>query len=115
METMTNNLYQPSYDFGLDSDMEEDSVDMKPISYSYLLNKSNFDTNVSGSNDSIINPWQVENLQEFLYYHCPQCEFTSKELIEFYSHAVENHEQARVEFCKDSNVTPEKTLMCRLK
>ena len=107
METTANNLYQRSYNFGFNSDMEEYSVDMKPISYSYLLNKSNFDTNVSGSNDSIINPWQVENLQEFLYYHCPQCEFTSKELVEFYSHAVENHQQARIEFCKDSNVTPD--------
>ena len=107
METTANNLYQRSYNFGFNSDMEEDSVDMKPISYSYLLNKSNLDTNVSDSNDSNINPWQVENLQEFLYYHCPQCEFTSKELIEFYSHAVENHEQARIEFCKDYNVTPD--------
>ena len=111
---MANNLYQPSYNFGFNSDMEEDDVIMKPNSDPW--NKSNLDTNVSVSNDSNINPWQVENLQEFLYYHCPQCEFTSKELIEFYSHAVENHQQARIEFCKDPDVTPDiKALMCRLK
>ena len=105
METTANNLYLPSYNFGFNSDMEHDSVDMKPNSDPW--NKSDLNSNLSDSNDSNINPWRVENMKEFLHYHCPQCEFKSKELIEFYSHAVENHQQARTEFCKDSNVTPD--------
>ena len=51
-----------------------------------------------------MNPWEVDNLQEFLFYHCPECDFINKEESEFYSHAVESHVQARAIFYKDSNL-----------
>ena len=93
METKINNLYQPSKIFGFwDSDMEEDSMDLKPSSDPG--NKSTSD--VSDFNDSSINPWKVENLKEFLNYCCPQCDFWCKEESEFYSHSVETHKQARI-------------------
>ena len=95
METKINNLYQPSNNFVFwDSDMEEESVDLKPNSDPG--NKSTSDRNVSDFNDSSINPWKVENLKEFLNYCCPQCDFWCKEESEFYSHSVETHKQARI-------------------
>ena len=49
------------------------------------------------------NPWEVENLTEFLVYQCPQCEFMCKEACEFYSHAIEYHKEARDVFYKVLN------------
>ena len=37
------------------------------------------------------NPWQVENIEEFSYFNCPECVFRSKEENFFEAHAVENH------------------------
>ena len=67
--------------------------------------EANSNSITQDSNDTNINPWEVENLKEFQHYHCPQCNFTCKEECEFYSHAVETHKQARIIFYKDSNVT----------
>ena len=128
MEIKASNDYQPSNNFGFDSDMEEDYVDMKANSdpdvksNSDSYNKSNSDPDIKSnsdpgieansnsitqdSNDTNINPWKVKNLKEFLRYHCPQCDFTCKEESEFYSHAVETHKQARIIFYKDSSITP---------
>ena len=41
------------------------------------------------------NPWAVSNLEEFLNYNCPECEFKSKEKSEFYKHAIEAHSNAQ--------------------
>ena len=45
------------------------------------------------------NPWKVSNLEEFLYYCCPECIFRCKRIEEFEQHAiiahlVEIHEQS---------------------
>ena len=37
------------------------------------------------------NPWQVRDIREFSYFHCPECEFYSQEENTFQDHAVENH------------------------
>ena len=41
------------------------------------------------------NPWHVPNLEEFLYYCCPECDIKTKEHQEFYEHAIEVHELAK--------------------
>ena len=41
------------------------------------------------------NPWKVYNLQEFLRFLCPECNFLSKDENEFHSHAIKNHDQAK--------------------
>ena len=37
-----------------------------------------------------INPWQVDNIQEFYILKCPECDFMHKEESDFQNHAVEN-------------------------
>ena len=46
-------------------------------------------------NDLSENPWKVCNLQEFLRFHCPECDFLSKDENEFHSHAIKNHDHAK--------------------
>ena len=105
METKAINVYQTSNNFGFDSDIEEEYVNVKPNSdpdvksNSDSNNKSDSDPDVKSnsdpdiksnsdpgieansnsitqdSNDTNINPWEVENLKEFLHYHCPQCAY----------------------------------------
>ena len=41
------------------------------------------------------NPWHVPNLEEFLYYCCPECDIKTKEHQEFYEHAIQVHELAK--------------------
>ena len=37
------------------------------------------------------NPWKVSNLEEFLYYCCPECIFRCKRIEEFEQHAIIAH------------------------
>lgn len=39
-----------------------------------------------------MNPWNVQDLEEFLYYCCPQCDVKVKECTAFLQHALEMHE-----------------------
>ena len=41
------------------------------------------------------NPWDVPNLDEYLFYCCPECELKTKEYEIFYNHAVIIHELAK--------------------
>jgi hypothetical protein len=36
-------------------------------------------------------PWQVESIEAFYVFKCPECNFDAKEEIMFQNHAVENH------------------------
>ena len=45
--------------------------------------------------EEIANPWQVQNLEEFLYYCCPECDVKSKDTQAFIEHALTSHEQAQ--------------------
>ena len=47
------------------------------------------------------NPWQVDTIQEFSYYKCPECSFEIQEEQFFQSHAVENHPLSYVFFGKN--------------
>ena len=43
------------------------------------------------------NPWDVENITEFLYYCCPECDekFLQKKLENFVHHAMTKHSNVR--------------------
>ena len=45
--------------------------------------------------DLLTNPWKVTNLDEFLFYCCPECDLKVKGRDEFSQHAMEKHEQAK--------------------
>ena len=54
-----------------------------------------------------INPWQVDNIQDFYYLKCPECDFMHKEESDFQNHAVGNHPLS-VTFFSDVDMTIEK-------
>ena len=37
------------------------------------------------------NPWQVQSLDEFLYYNCPECNIKSQNKEVFVYHAWQHH------------------------
>ena len=41
------------------------------------------------------NPWDVSNLEEFLYYSCPECDCKNKDKEDFVNHAVISHPRAK--------------------
>ena len=46
------------------------------------------------------NPWQVDSIQAFSYFKCPECIFDSQEEGIFQEHAIENHPLSLVLFGK---------------
>ena len=42
-----------------------------------------------------LNPWNVETLEEFLYYFCPECEDRNQSRDLFLQHALEKHNKAK--------------------
>ena len=42
-----------------------------------------------------VNPWKVENLEEFLYYWCPECNDRHQSRELFLQHALQNHQNSR--------------------
>ena len=42
------------------------------------------------------NPWLVPNIDEFLFYCCPECDAKCKDGESFYNHALSFHELARI-------------------
>ena len=44
------------------------------------------------------NPWLVENIEEFSFYCCPECDFRSKDRDHFKRHAMESHNKSKVFF-----------------
>ena len=41
------------------------------------------------------NPWDVSNIQEFLFYICPECDVRVKDSEVFVQHALDNHELSK--------------------
>ena len=41
------------------------------------------------------NPWDVSNIQEFLYYNCPECDTKERDSEVFIKHALDNHELSK--------------------
>ena len=50
------------------------------------------------SNFSVINPWTVDAVNAFSFFCCPECDYKSKAVPHFISHAAKNHPNAK-EFC----------------
>jgi hypothetical protein len=40
------------------------------------------------------NPWEVTNLECFLYYCCPECDFRGHDSHDFEAHAGDSHPKA---------------------
>ena len=45
-----------------------------------------------------VNPWQVESIEAFYSFLCPECGFNSKEGTFFQDHAIKNHPLSLVLF-----------------
>ena len=45
--------------------------------------------------DTIKSPWDVDNLQEFMYYCCPECQEKTKSKDNFLQHALCQHPQSQ--------------------
>ena len=41
------------------------------------------------------NPWNVEDLDDFLYYCCPECDLRDQSKIQFLQHALEQHSKSK--------------------
>ena len=52
------------------------------------------------------NPWQVENIQTFVFLNCPECEFKTKKKNCFQEHAVKSHPSSVVLFKNLSEKDP---------
>ena len=46
------------------------------------------------------NPWQVDTIEDFSYYKCPECSFEVRKQQVFQEHAIENHPLSYVFFGK---------------
>ena len=44
------------------------------------------------------NPWASKDLKQFIFYHCPECDYESPVENDFYLHAVGAHERAKEVF-----------------
>ena len=45
--------------------------------------------------DILVDPWEVESPEDFLYYCCPECPEKFQGKIDFKNHALENHKRAQ--------------------
>ena len=42
-----------------------------------------------------MNPWNVDTLEEFLYFCCPECDLRDQSKVTFLQHALEKHPEAK--------------------
>ena len=52
----------------------------------------------------VTNPWHSNNLEDYLYYCCQECDVKTKDHVEFYSHAIQNHVQAKEVFSPEETI-----------
>ena len=57
------------------------------------------------------NPWNVQSIQEFQFFNCPECDSQIKNLQDFIKHAVKDHEQAKDSLCMKSELSNTKIKM----
>ena len=43
-----------------------------------------------------LNPWQVSNIEDFLFYCCPECDLKTKDSKNFVIHAQHSHSKSKV-------------------
>ena len=73
-----------------DSDSMESS---KPLSETMIIKPD-----ISRPKRKINNPWNVNDVSDFLKYCCPECDFTDQNLPQFTDHALENHVLSNILF-----------------
>ena len=42
-----------------------------------------------------LNPWNVEDLDDFLYFCCPECDLKDQSKVQFLQHALDQHPNAK--------------------
>ena len=52
----------------------------------------------------VTNPWHSNNLEDYLYYCCQECDVKTKDHVEFYSHAIQNHVRAKEVFSTEKTI-----------
>ena len=57
------------------------------------------------------NPWNVQSIQEFQFFNCPECDSQIKNSQDFIKHAVKDHEQAKDSLCMKSELSNTKIKM----
>ena len=50
------------------------------------------------------NPWGIEDLKEFLYYCCPDCDVKEKDEDKFLQHAVKEHSESKLDIDEESKL-----------
>ena len=50
----------------------------------------------------VINPWDGNNVMNFSFFCCPECEYKCKSVNQFIEHASQNHPKAKY-FCDEQN------------
>ena len=60
------------------------------------------------------NPWQVESVEAFLVFWCPECPFLSKEKDFFEDHALKNHPLSFELFGKEFEIEDGMTINRRI-
>ena len=54
--------------------------------------------------DFLVDPWDVESPEDFLYYCCPECDTKCQGQNDFKNHALQDHPRAHSLFFEDRNV-----------
>ena len=52
--------------------------------------------------DTLLNPWSVDNVTAFLKFCCPECDYQIPDIQMFSDHAAENHIKSRALFDEES-------------
>ena len=73
--------------------MEDDS---DPLSCDQLLVTKTEIEDVIEAEDISENPWDVDNLDIFCTYNCPECPYRHENKSEFQNHAISSHEKVRI-------------------
>ncbi len=87
----------PNVEDAAESDSEDnnDEPAIKPKSRKTKRKRSNEEKGEDGLPVGVPNPWACENVDEFQFYCCPQCDHKCKSKALFLNHAFVNHPLVR--------------------
>ena len=94
-----------SYIYANHRDFFEKSFDFSSVDFSMMMSEGPMEATIEAPQltapvseepieeavDTVPNPWNVENLDDFLQYCCPECEVKYVSKIQFVTHAVDEH------------------------
>ena len=97
-----NSCHYPLINYPDPQDMSENDSDSmessKPLSETMIIKPD-----ISRPKRKINNPWNVNDVSDFLKYCCPECDFTDQNLPQFTDHALENHVLSNILFNNTSH------------